>query len=153
MFCLLPLPPECVSMASDWHHPHLKGVAWVAQKRDSIKWHVCACVMYTIHICGGHARHGTCVGIKEQHWVSVLSFYLVWVSLLFITAYARLASVSSQGFSCLSLQPHHRNTDITDMRHNMQFFVSLGDLRAERHPERTSTVPMSLPLRFSNGIS
>lgn len=113
----------------------------------------CVCVynVYNTHMWRPRTPWYMCGDQRTALGVSPL--LLPCLSLLFITAYARLASVSSQGFSCLSLQPHHRNTDITDMRHYMQLSVSLGDSHAERHPDPTSTVPMSLPLRLSNGIS
>lgn len=144
----------CLCLLSAW-------VWWVSGTIYNWKawhgWHRRGTQPNDVRVCvsGGHACHGTCVGIIEQHWVSVLSFYLVWgrVSLLFISAYARLANMSSQGFSCLSLQPHHRNTDITDTSHYMQLSVGLGYSHAERHLDPTNTVPTCLPLRLSNGIS
>lgn len=89
----------------------------------SIKWHVRVPVqgMHVMYMCGGQRTTEAVSSHLSSCWGRD--------SFSFTSAYARLADVSFQGFSCLCLQPPHRNTEVPDT--STQLHVSFGDLNAE----------------------
>lgn len=93
----------------------------------------CACgpmcvVCVYVHMTGVHPYHSTLVEVREQSWMSVITFYVIWNSLLFCFCFVDQAGWPEhfQRFSCLWSSSHHRSTGVIGMHCIYVIFIALS---------------------------